>query len=162
MRRTKFAGSLIILEVTRSLIVKQLRWFGRRARFHPCASVKYDGSGFLFEQDTWEPRSLFLRDIPDVVRAYELLESSYPGMSANVIALVHYKSDEVMHYVGNGNEIEVENVVATEYHHDCENETLLRGARRDGQANVSLPCTECPTETVSVVESYDASAVRHA
>ena len=83
-------------------------------------------------------------------------------MSANVIALVHYKSDEMMHNVGNGNEIEVENVVATEYHHDCENETLLRGARRDGQANVSLPCTECPTETVSVVESYDASAVRHA
>ena len=109
--------------------MKQLRWFGRRARFHPCASVTYDGSGFLFEQDTWEPRSLFLRDIPDVVRAYELLESSYPGMSANVIALVHYKSDEVMHYVGNGNEIEVENVVATEYHHDCENETYGTGRR---------------------------------
>ena len=46
--------------------------------------------------------------------------------------------------------------------HDRAIETLLKGARLDGQANVSPPYTEHPTETSSVVESYDASAVRHA
>ena len=77
-------------------------------------------------------------------------------------ALVVSENDEATQDVEKGNDIEVENVVVTGYRHDRANETLLRGARRDGQANVSPPCTECSTESGSVVESYDASAVHHA
>ena len=43
------------------------------------------------------------------------------------------------------------NVVLTGYHYDRANETLLGGAREDGQANVLPPYTEQSTETDSVV-----------
>ena len=69
-------------------------------------------------------------------------------------ALVVNKSDEEMNDVENGND-----VVVTGHHHDRENEILLGGARRDEQANVSSPCTECLTKTGSVVKSDNASAV---
>ena len=62
----------------------------------------------------------------------------------------------------NENDAESENVVVTSYHHDRANETLLRSAREDGQANVSPPNTEHPTETISVIESDDAIEVPHA
>lgn len=53
----------------------------------------------------WEPHFSRLRDIPDVVRAYELVDSSYPVLSANVNALVVNESDETTLDVGNENEI---------------------------------------------------------
>ena len=87
------------------------------------------------------------------------MESSHPDMLANVNALVHHESDMVMHDVENENDAETKNVGMAGCHHDRANETLLRGARRDGQANVLPPYTEHPTENDSVVESYDASAV---
>ena len=90
------------------------------------------------------------------------MEPSHPGMLANVNALVYHESDMVMQKVENENVAETENVVVTGYPHDRANETLLRGAREDGQANVSTPYTEHPTEIGSVVESYDAIAVHHA
>ena len=67
-----------------------------------------------------------------------------------------------MQDVENENNAETRNVVVTGYHHDRANKILLRAAREDGQSNVSPPYTEHPTETSSVVESYDASAVFHA
>ena len=90
------------------------------------------------------------------------MESSHTDMLANVNALVHRESDMVMHDVENENDAETKNVGIAGCHHDRANETLLRGARPDGQTNVLPPYTEHPTETDSVVESYDASAVRHA
>ena len=88
--------------------------------------------GFPPDQDTWEPRSSLPREIPDVFRAYELMESSYPDTPANDNALVVNESDKAIHDVAKGNDVEVKNVVVTGYHHDRENETLLRGARRVG------------------------------
>ena len=98
--------------------------------------------GFPPEQDTWEPRSSLLRDVSDVVREYELIEYSYPVLSANVKALIHHESDMVMHDVENEKYAETGNVTVTGYHHDRANETLLRGAREDGQTNVLPPYTE--------------------
>ena len=83
-------------------------------------------------------------------------------MSANVNALVVNESDEAMHEVENGNKVEVENVLVNTYNHDRESETLMIGAQRDRQANVSRLCTERLAKTDFVVESYDACAVRHA
>ena len=65
-------------------------------------------------------------------------------MLANVNALVHHERNMVMHDVKNESDAETEYVVVTDYHHDRANETLLRGARRDGQANLSPPYTELP------------------
>ena len=90
------------------------------------------------------------------------MDSLHPDMSANVNALVVNESDEAMHEVEYGNKVEVENVVMNGYNHDNENETLIIGALRDRQANVSRLCTEHLTKTDFVVESYDACAVRHA
>ena len=102
---------------------------------------------------------MLLRNVPDVLRAYKLMDSAHPDIPANVNAFVHHESDMVMHDVKDKNNVETDNVIVTCYHHDRANETLLRGARRDGQANVLPPYTEHPTETDSVVESYDDSAV---
>ena len=52
------------------------------------------------------------------------------------------KNDKVMHDVINESDVEVDNVVVTGYYHDRENESLMRGARRDEQANVSPLCAE--------------------
>ena len=46
--------------------------------FHIRASIVFDGSGFLPKINMWESHFSRLRDIPDVVRAYELVDSSYP------------------------------------------------------------------------------------
>ena len=118
--------------------------------------------GFPPEQDMRELRFSLLRDIPDVVQAYDLIDFSHPVLYANVNALVVNESDETTHDVEDENNVEVENVVVTGFHHDQENETLLRGARQDREANVSPPYTGHSAETGSVFESYDASAVRHA
>ena len=98
------------------------------------------------------------REIPDVVRAYELMESSYPDAPANVNVLVVNENDKMMHDVENSNDVEIENVVVTRYHHDRENDNSLRSVRRHGQANESPPYTEQPTETGSVAERYDVYA----
>ena len=90
------------------------------------------------------------------------MESSYPDMPANVEVPVVNESNKAMHDIGNGNDVEAENVVVTGNHHDRENNTLLRGVRWDGQSNESPPCTERPTETGYVAESDDVSTVRHA
>ena len=68
------------------------------------------------------------REIPDVVRAYELMESSYPDAPANVNVLVVNENDKMMHDVENSNDVEIENVVVTRYHHDRGIEALMRGA----------------------------------
>ena len=88
------------------------------------------------EQDTWEPRSSLLRDVPDVVRAYAMMDPSHPDIIANVNALVHHESDVVMQDVENENDAETGSVVVSIYHPNRANETVLRGAREDGQANV--------------------------
>ena len=88
-----------------------------------------------------------LRDVLDVVRAYELIESSHPDMLANVNALFHHESDMVMHNVENEIEFEIDNVVVTRYHHDPESEIVMIGARRDGQSNVLPLCAKCPAKT---------------
>ena len=98
-------------------LAKQRRRLGRRARFYPLASIVYDDS-VLHPQDTWEPCSLLLLDLPDVVQAYELIKSSHPDLSANVNALVMNASDEAMHDVGNENDVEIETVVITGFCHD--------------------------------------------
>ena len=64
----------------------------------------------------------------------------------------------MVHDVENENDAETKNVVVAGYYHDRANETLLRGARQDGQANLSPPYTEHPMGIGSIVESYDASA----
>ena len=56
------------------------------------------------------------REIPDVVRAYELMESSYPDAPANVNVLVVNENDKVMNDVENDSE--TNNVVVTDYHHN--------------------------------------------
>ena len=83
-------------------------------------------------------------------------------MLAIVNALEMNGSDMELHDVENESDPETENFVVTGYHHDCLNETLLIGARRDGQANVSPPYIERPAKTGSVIESNDVNAVRHA
>ena len=117
--------------------------------------------GFPLGQDTWEPRSSLLRDVPDVVRAYELMGSFHPDMLAKFDALIHHESKMVMQDVENENNAETENVVMTSFHHDRANENFLRGARRGKQANVSPLYTEHPTETGYFVGSHDASVVPH-
>ena len=99
-----------------------------RARFHLRASIVYDGSGFHQMQDTWEPRSSLLREIPDGFRAYKLMDSTYPDMSANMTALVLNESDKAVQEVENGNGVKVENVVVTGHQHDRMNGILLGGA----------------------------------
>ena len=54
---------------------------------------------FSPEQDTREPLSSLLREILDLVQAYELMESSYPDLSVNVNALTMNESDKAMHDV---------------------------------------------------------------
>ena len=47
-------------------------------------------------------------------------------MFANINALVVNKRDKAMCDVGKGSDVEVENVVMNGYHHDRENDTLLK------------------------------------
>ena len=96
-----------------------------------------------------KPRFSLLRDVSDVVRAYELMESLHLKMPANVSALVHHERDMVMHDVESENDSKTKNVVMTGCHHDRANETLLRNARRVEQANVSPPYTEHPRDWLS-------------
>ena len=77
-------------------------------------------------------------------------------MLENVNVLVVNESDNVFHDVKNENDGEMENVAVNGYHHDHGNETSTRGARQDGQANVSLLCAEYQEETGSAAESDDA------
>ena len=70
------------------------------------------------------------------------MESFLPDIFANMNAIVYHEGDLVMQDVENENDAKSENVVVTGYHHDRANATLLRGARRDGLANVSPPYTE--------------------
>ena len=114
---------------------------------------------FLPVQNAWDSRSSLLCEITDVVRAYELMESSYPDTPANVNVLAVNENDKMRHDVENSNDVKIENIVVTRYDHDRENEALMRGARRDGQANVSPLCAECPTETGFAIESDNASEV---
>ena len=71
-------------------------------------------------------------------------------------------SDKVMHDVGNENDVEIESVEATGFHHDHGNDNSMRDAQQDGHANVSPLCAECPAETGSSVEGNDAKAALHA
>ena len=115
--------------------------------------------GILLEQDTWEPRLSLFREIPDVIWAYDFMENSHPDMPTNVNVLVVIETDKVVHDVENGFDVDIESVVVTGYHHDHESETVMKGVRQDGQANVSPLCAECPAETGSDEESDDAGKV---
>ena len=132
------------------LIAKQLRWLGRRAVIPSARKYRVRWLGFHPAQDTWQPRSSLVHDVPDVIRAYELMDSSNPDMLANVNALVVNDNDKMTYDVKNENDVKVENIVAARFHQDHENETLIRSARRHGQANKSPPYTE-PTECGFVV-----------
>ena len=90
------------------------------------------------EQDTWEPCFSLLCKIFDVVRTYKAVESVYSDVLANVSVLVVNESDKVVHDVKNENDVEIENVVVK-----IITTTMgsTRGARRDGQANVSPLCS---------------------
>ncbi|CAI5704106.1 unnamed protein product [Peronospora effusa] len=136
--------------------------------------------GFPPEQDTWEPRSSLLRDVPDVVLSYEATKSDYSKAGEHANALVTNESDKEIHVVGNENddandedvanendavnENDVANEndavnknVAVNTYHDCE----ARIAKQDGQANVSLPCADDPAEIDSAVASGAASEAHH-
>ena len=101
--------------------------------------------GFPPEQDTWEPRSSLLRDVPDVVHAYEYMRSGHSDATANANALVVNENGEVLH------EVETENVVAHMLH-DRENVISSNGAQQIGQANVSPSCAWNSAEIDSVAE----------
>ena len=85
------------------------------------------------------------------------MDSSYLYTPANVNALVVNENNTVMNDVEKRNVVEIDIVVMFGYHHDCESETSMIGARQDGQSNVLLLCAECSAETDSAVESNDAS-----
>ena len=137
--------------------------------------------GFPPEQDTWEPRSSLLREVPDVVQAYESMDLGLSDATADVNVLVADENGEAIHCVEieNGgenenfvvnayhhdheyeNENKHENVVVNVFHHDHENETSTRTVKRDGLANVSLPCAEYSAEIDSAVECGDANEAHH-
>ena len=135
--------------------------------------------GFPPEQDTWEPRSSLLREVPDVVQAYESMDLGLSDATADVNVLVANENGEAIHCVEieNGGENETvvvnvyhhdhvyenenENVVVNVFHHGHENEASMITAQRDGQANVSLPCADYSAEIDSAVESGDASEAHH-
>lgn len=75
------------------------------------------------------------------------MESSYPDVYAKVNVLMMNEIGKVMHGVGTKNDDDNENVLVNGYHHDCESETVMIGARQDGQANVSSLCAESPVKT---------------
>ena len=82
--------------------------------------------GFPPEQDMCKPRSLILPDVPDVVRAYESIESDYPDQTADMNVLVVHDVENgncVIHSVENEIDGEKENFVVNLYHHDHENRT---------------------------------------
>ncbi|CAH0489286.1 unnamed protein product [Peronospora farinosa] len=119
--------------------------------------------GFPPEQDTWEPRSSLLRDVPDVVLSYEATKSGYSNAGEHANALVTNESGKEIHVVenenddANENDAVNENVVVNTYYHDCE----ARIAQQDGQANVSLPCADYSAEIDSAVASGAASEAHH-
>ena len=89
--------------------------------------------GFSPEQDTWEPLSSLLREVPDVVRAYESMEPGNPDTYADVNVLVVNENGEAIHCVENEGDGENENVVVNVYDHDheYENETSMRTAQQE-------------------------------
>ena len=109
------------------------------------------------EQDTWEPRSALLRDVPDVVQLYKSMESVYSIANADVNALVIFESAEAIHAVENENNDVNENVVVYACHHEHETRT----PQQKGQSNVSLLCADYSVEIDSVVASGVDSEVHH-
>ena len=87
---------------------------------------------------------------------YESVESVYRDVLANVNVFVVNDSDKVIHDVKNEIDVGIENVVVNGYHHDHG----IESARRDGQANVSPLCAECPAETGSAAKRNYASETR--
>ena len=82
-------------------------------------------------------------------------------MLANVNALVVNESDEATHDVGNENDVEIENVVVTRCHHDHENETLLRSARRHVQANGN-PLSRAMMQARCATHNFDPLFIENA
>uniref|UniRef100_A0AAV1UN18 Uncharacterized protein n=1 Tax=Peronospora matthiolae TaxID=2874970 RepID=A0AAV1UN18_9STRA len=103
--------------------------------------------GFPPEQDTWEPRSSLLRDVPDVVRAYESLHTLGADLVDDLCILA--VSENEMHDDGvvvkchhdYETESDCENVVVT-FHHDDEmksdDENVATSVYRDDHANENV------------------------
>ena len=116
---------------------------------------------------SWEPRYSLPHDVPEVVWAYEPMDSEHIDATADVNVLVVKENGKeaqdvknrncaVIHGVECENDGKTENLVVSVYHNDYEKETSMTSTQQDGQTKSSPTCDEHLAEINSSAESGDA------